>query len=63
MSVEEVRARAEAQLMAIAGVKGVGVGNQRIIVYVESPEVAYNIPSTVEGFPVMPVVTGRIRPL
>ncbi|MHB8895621.1 MAG: hypothetical protein ACYC99_10655 [Candidatus Geothermincolia bacterium] len=66
-TIEGVKARHTAELMAMPGVAGVGIGqvNGRkvITVYLESssPELKAGIPGTLEGFEVVTEVTGPIK--
>jgi hypothetical protein len=61
-----VKERHEAELMAIPGVVGVGIGERDgaevIVVYVEdrTAEIDRNVPDTLEGYPVLIEVTGPI---
>jgi hypothetical protein len=64
-AVEQVRQSHERELMAIEGVEGVGVGNDRIgndaiIVYVRTEDAKTRVPSTINGYPVETIVTGII---
>jgi hypothetical protein len=59
----EVKEKRKSELLKIEGVSGVGVRNQRLIVYVESPDVAPEIPLRLDELRVDVVVTGKIRPL
>jgi hypothetical protein len=49
--------------MAIPGVVGVSRRADRIIVYVESEEVAPKVPSSVANTPIQVVVVGKLKPL
>jgi len=51
------------RFLPLKGVVGVSRGARRIIVYVESREVASSIPREWQGFPVEVVVVGRIAPV
>lgn len=60
-----VRRRHEAELMAVAGVRGVGLGastsgDEVILVYVLDADVTRRLPSSLEGVPVQAIVTGSI---
>lgn len=64
-AVEQVRQTHEHSLMAIEGVEGVGVGNDRIgneaiIVYVRTEAAKSRVPSSIDGYPVETIVTGII---
>ena len=64
-AIEAVRARNEHALMAIDGVQGVGIGHgplgdEAIVVYLRDASVGQHIPTQVEGYPVVTVVTGPI---
>lgn len=65
MSVAEVKARHEYELLSVPGVLGVAADTARnvIVVYVESEEAAARVPSEIEGFPVEVRVVGRVIPL
>jgi hypothetical protein len=58
-----LKERHEKDILSISGVTGVGIRNARIIVYVESKEVAKEVPLSLEDIPVSVYVTGKIRPL
>ncbi len=58
----------EARLLAIDGVKGVGIGRNQIgqdalVIYIVDQSVSDRLPKTIEGFPVKLVVTGEIDAL
>lgn len=58
----------EATLMAVAGVEGVGrgqdaTGNEAIVVYVRDRGVARQIPREIDGLSVVVEVTGEVRAL
>jgi len=59
----EVKEKRKGELLKIEGVTGVGVRNQRLVVYVESPEVAPELPLSLDDMKVTAIVTGKIRPL
>jgi hypothetical protein len=69
ISIEQVKARHELDLLRIEGVQGVGVGldekgQQEVIkVYVnkKTPLLQQRIPSEIEGFPVDVEVSGEFR--
>jgi hypothetical protein len=63
MSVAEVLERHRPTLMAIQGVVGTSYTTDRIIVYVESENIIYRIPTMLEGVPLFTVVVGKVRPL
>jgi hypothetical protein len=63
--LESVRARHESKLLGIAGVTGVGVGQDELgrpalTVYVEDEGVVGRLPGTVDGVRVVGMVTGPI---
>jgi hypothetical protein len=64
MDIELLKAKEarEPELLEIPGVVGVGVRNQRIVVYAEeaAPELLATVPASVEDIPVMVRVTGKI---
>jgi hypothetical protein len=68
MDINQVMARHQDRLMAIAGVTGVGIGEQggrpAIVVMVErlTPQVKAQIPQQLEGFPVVVDQSGEITP-
>lgn len=55
-----VKNKEEEDLLNIKGVTGVGLRNRRIMVYVESKEVASKIPVRIQDIPVSVYVTGKI---
>lgn len=67
----QVQAKYTESLKKIPGVKGVGVSNGAIRVFVDSQEAARNVPSAIEGVPVKVTVgtislrtyTDRVRPV
>jgi len=64
-AVGAVVRRHEQELLAIDGVEGVGVGQSStgqdaVVVYAREQEVADQLPSEIDAFPVTPVVTGEI---
>ena len=66
--IQSALAEAERQLTHRKGVTGMGMtktpnGQDAIIVYVENEQVLSQLPSDVEGFPVVGEVTGEIRAL
>lgn len=58
-----IKNKEEAELLAIAGVVGVGLRNRRIIVYVENRSVAPNIPVKVNDVPITVFETGKLYSL
>lgn len=63
--MQRVKETHEQELMAIDGVEGVGIGTNKIgdeaiIVYLRSRDVADRVPRTIEGFPVETQITGII---
>jgi len=65
MSVTDVKAKYEPDLLSISGVVGVAadINTNEIVVYVESVAVCERIPKRIEGYPVRCEVTGRIGAL
>jgi hypothetical protein len=63
ITIEEAVAHAKRELLPLKGVVGVSYANRTIIVYVETPEDARNIPSSYYGYPVIVKITGRVVPL
>lgn len=67
--IEAVKLRHEAEIMAIDGVAGIGIGEKDgspcITVFLEndSPDLRARIPAALEGYPVVIQVTGVIKPL
>jgi hypothetical protein len=66
--VSQLLERHQTELMAIDGVEGVGVGqdrigNEAIVIYVKHNDVAKNVPQQIEGVPVQVEVTGPIDAL
>lgn len=59
VSVIEAASAARVEFLGKAGVVGVSYGTDRIIVYVESAEYAYTIPSVYYGYPVEVRVSGK----
>ena len=60
-----VKDRNESRLVAIDGVKGVGmgrdpIGRDALVIYISDQSVSSRLPTVVEGFPVVFVVTGEI---
>jgi hypothetical protein len=67
-SIEEVRAEHVDRLMAVPGVVSVGIGldsagDSAIVIGLEapSPETEASLPDTLDGYPVVVQVVGRIR--
>lgn len=67
-SIQEVKAKHEARLMATPGVVSVGIGRDsdgRDVIIVglerERPETRRSLPEVLEGYPVRTQVVGRIR--
>ena len=63
--IERVQSRHERSLMAIEGVRGVGVGrtaigDEALVVYVVDESARGRVPSELEGYPVEVSVTGEI---
>jgi hypothetical protein len=63
-----VRDRNEARLLAVDGVKGVGIGRNQIgqdalVIYIVDQSVSDRLPRTIEKFPVVLQVTGEIEAL
>ncbi len=64
--IQVALAKAERQLAHRKGVHGMGIsksGPDAIVVYVENEQVLSQLPSDVDGFPVVGEVTGEIRAL
>jgi len=67
--IEQIRNKYEAEIMAIPGVTGIGIGTGTrrsglaIKVYVErvTPELKARIPTELEGFPVIMEATGELQ--
>jgi hypothetical protein len=64
-ALEQARARHEPTLLAIDGVRGVGLGrtptgDDALVVYLRDASVKQRIPPQVDGYPVETVVTGEI---
>jgi hypothetical protein len=69
-SIEEVLKEHAGELMSIPGVVGVYIGELtdgrpciKVMVVKETPELESKIPSMLEGYPVVIVESGEIRPL
>ena len=63
-TIENVKRVREAELFAIDGVEGVGIGEDEdgkefIQVYIRDMEVAANVPKSLDGFPVKTRVSGE----
>lgn len=63
VSAAQVKRRHEAELLRIAGVRGVALGRDCVVVYVERDTAAIRtmVPRTLEGVPVEMVVSGPYR--
>ena len=66
--IHAVRQRHERDLAAIDGVVGLGIGRSRagddaIVVYLRDASVEARVPSELEGYPVVTVVTGTVDAL
>lgn len=69
--INDVLRAHDKELLAIPGVVGVYVGVMddgktsclKVMLARTSPEIERALPKTLEGYPVMPEVTGEIRPL
>lgn len=64
-AIARVKQDHEAELLAIEGVEGVGIGRNEIgdeviLVYVREADVANRIPSSVEGIGVRTMISGAI---
>jgi hypothetical protein len=63
-----VRDRNEARLLAVDGVKGVGIGRNQIgqdalVIYIVDQSVGGRLPRMIEKFPVVLQITGEIEAL
>lgn len=63
--IKDVKERHEDELMTLPEVTGVGIGqneigDEAIIVYLQDQSAAAQLPSKIEGFEVLPQVTGII---
>ena len=66
--IQAALAAAERRMIHRAGVKGMGMtktptGQDAIVVYVENEQTLSQLPSDIDGFPVIGEVTGEIRAL
>jgi hypothetical protein len=66
--IQAVRQRHERDLAAIDGVVGLGIGRSRaggdaIVVYLRDASVEARVPSELDGYPVVTVVTGAVDAL
>ena len=59
--LKTVKAAAKQAFAAIAGVQGVGIGDQALRVYITNPDVRKSLPEQFQGVPVEFVVAGDIR--
>lgn len=64
--IEAVLARHRAELHQVPGVLGVAqsrnqAGTDQIVVYVADASVVEQLPSTLEGYPISPIVSGQIE--
>jgi len=67
-AIEAVRERHERDIAAIDGVVGLGIGRSRagddaIVVYLRDASVEARVPSELDGYPVVTVVTGAVDAL
>jgi hypothetical protein len=62
VTLRQVKRRAEASLLSVPGVTGVGLGDGTIRVYVGRDDVKDKIPQDFEGVPVELIFTGDILP-
>jgi hypothetical protein len=60
VDLRQVKRRAEASLLALPGVSGVGLGDGTIRVYLQREGAKAKIPNSFEGVPVELVFTGDI---
>lgn len=60
-SIYSVKEKYENWLLSLPGVVGVGVMDGEIVVYVTSQRYASLLPTSLEGYPVRPVVVGETR--
>jgi hypothetical protein len=63
--LEDLRARHEPSLLAIEGVRGVGVGRtpageDALVLYIRDASVRQRVPKRVDGYPVETAITGEI---
>jgi hypothetical protein len=56
-----IKEAAKLYFCSVKGVEGVGIGNRRLRVYVQTKESAVSLPRQFQGIPVEYVVTGEIR--
>ena len=68
LAIDVVRQRHERDIIAIDGVVGLATGRSRaggdaIVVYVRDASVEARVPSELEGYPVVTVVTGAVDAL
>lgn len=54
------KTHAKARLLAVAGVRGVGIGDGTIRVYIRDASVAKELPADVDGVPIEPVTVGEV---
>lgn len=62
MTLLDVKKSASLELMKIDGVRGVGLGDKVIRVYVKDEEVIKKLPKTFKNVPLTFVVVGTIMP-
>lgn len=60
-TLDAVRRRHNAELLAIDGVAGVATTDDGLLLYLRDEEARQRIPATVEGFPLSARVTGPIE--
>lgn len=56
-----VKAAAKRYFYGIEGVEGIGIGDQRLRVYVRTADLAATLPEEFQGVPIDYIVTGEIR--
>jgi len=59
--LEKAKQAAVKSLTSIKGVKGVGIGDGTLRVYILNDDIKASLPDAVEGVPIETVVTGEIE--
>lgn len=62
-NLKVIKNKTRDQLKNIAGVQGVGIGNNTIRVYIRNDQVIPSLPKTVDGITIETVIVGEIRAL